>query len=83
MTLLSAFGGGLWIIVLLEFAGLAIFGYKGYMASKSGSRRQDQHTGEWVDTPGNIPFYKTGYGVLFLILLFATIATVWIMISER
>lgn len=64
-TLLSAFGGGLWIVPLLVGVGALIFTYLGFRASQSG------------DALGKIPFLKTGYGIL---AVFAWVAFIGILI---
>lgn len=83
MTLLSWLGGGLWIIPLLTSAGAVIFAILGYKSSKSGSHYLDRSSGKWVDTPGNIPFQKTGYGKFAIALVIATIGILFWMYSER
>lgn len=83
MQLLSWLGGGLWIIPLITTIGTLWFGVLGYKSSKSGSGYNDQSTGKWVDTPGNIPFLKTGYGKFSVALGIATIVILILMFSDR
>lgn len=80
-TLLSIFSGGLWLIPLLTLTGTAIFGYKGYKASKSNSTQQTPSGTK--DNTGNVPFYKTGFGILSILCFLATIAIVLLMVGDR
>lgn len=81
MTLLSVFGGGLWIIILIGVIGTSIAAYFGLRSSRSGS--QQQTPGGQVYSDKNIPFYKTGGGVFAIILFIATIVAVIVMINDK
>lgn len=83
MQILSAFGGGLWIIPIGLFLAACWSAYRGYRSSKSGSHYQDQATGKWVDTPGNIPFVKTGGGLFSIIFLAAAVISALLMWADR
>lgn len=83
MNLLSVFGGGLWIIPILILGGTIFFGVLGLKASQSGSRRQNTATGEWIETPGNIPFHKTGYGKFAIALAIALIVVIILMVNDK
>lgn len=78
MNLLSAFGGGLWIIPVGLFLAAAWSAYRGYKSSKSNSTTQFTKG----DT-GNVPFHKTSGGVMSIILtVIAIIVTIW-MYNDR
>jgi len=79
MTLLSAFGGGLWIIPTITFLGSLWSFYRGYRSSKSNSSL----TNIRVDNTGNVPIYQTSGFVFGCILLAATIGIVLWMNSEK
>lgn len=83
MTLLSTFGGGLFIIPLLFLIGIVIWIIAGIRSSKSGSHYQNQNTGQYVGTPGNVPFVKTWPFKFALGLAIILIAVIIYMYSER
>lgn len=83
MNLLSVFGGGLWLIPVGLFLAAAWSAYRGIRASKSGSRRQNTATGEWIETPGNEPFYNTGGGLLSIILFAVLIVVIILMVNDK
>lgn len=82
MTLLFL-GGGLWIILVLLAGGAAIFWYKAYVASRSGSKVQDGKTGKWVESEQNVPILKTGYGKFAAALTLALVVAFFMMLSDR
>lgn len=82
MNLLSAFGGGLWIIPVGLFLAAAWSAYRGYRSSKSGSTYQDK-SGRQIESSDNVPFYKTGGGVFSIILTLALIVVIILMINDR
>lgn len=83
MTLLSAFGGGLWIIPLLLTFGAAWFLIVAIRKHNSGSHYQDQHTGKYVSTPGNVPLSKIGQFWFAVILTGAAIgAAIWMYLEK-
>ena len=81
MTLLSAFGGGLWIIPLLLILASAWSAYRGYRSSKSNSTTQTRSG--TIDNTGNVSFLKTSGGVFSLIFLAAAIIVTILMINDR
>ena len=82
MTLLSALGGGLWIIPVGLFVAAIYSAVRGYRSSKSNSTQQ-LPGGGYKDNTGNVPFYKTGGGVFSIILfVVGVIFLIW-MINER
>lgn len=78
MTLLSVFGGFLWVIpVGLLLAGLYSLS-RAYRASKSGSKKQGGADG------GNLPIYKTGAPFWFGVVLVAAAVFAFIsMLSDK
>lgn len=82
MYLLSALGGGLWIIPLITGLGALYSAYRGYKASKSGSFTIDQY-GNRKDSDVNVSYFKTGGGVFSIILAVATIVFIIWMNSEK
>lgn len=83
MNLLSAFGGGLWIIILLIASGAAYFFVRAYKASQSGSSVYNPQLKRTLYSDKNVPIYKTGYFILGCIAVVALIGAIAIMISER
>lgn len=81
MNILSAFGGGLWVIPLLTLISTAYFGYKGYKASRSGHTQQTRSG--TVSGSENVPFNKTGWHWGFWLSLLVTIGIVIWMYNER
>lgn len=81
MTLLSAFGGGLWIIPLGLLLASIWSAYRGYRSSKSNSTTQVP--GGIINNTGNVPFYKTGGGAFSIILFLALIVVCILMYSDR
>ena len=82
MNLLSAFGGGLFIIPLGLFLGSLWSFYRGYRSSKSNSTTQDGFRGVKNNT-GNVPIWNTSGFVFGCILLAATIGTMLWMNAEK
>lgn len=86
MTLLSIFGGGLFIIPILLLIGAGIFLYQTIKASKSNSTTQVDSGTPNVhveDNTGNIPFYKIPQFIFVVILAIAAIVSVIMMISDK
>jgi len=81
MNLLSAFGGGLFIIPLLFLTGIVVFTISGIRSSKSGSKQQTQKGTIYSDK--NIPFYKTWQAKFVLGLLIALVIIIIWMYNER
>lgn len=83
MTLLSAFGGGLWIIPLLLLFGAMWFLVIAIRKANSGSHYQDGRTGKYVDTKGNVPVSRIGQ-FWFAIVLAATAigSTIWMYLEK-
>jgi hypothetical protein len=82
MKLLSAFGGGLFLIPLGLLLGALYSFYRGYKQSKSGSL-EDSGGGGTRESDINIPFWRcpaTIYGYAFLI---AAVASALMMWSDR
>lgn len=81
MNLLSAFGGGLWLIPLGLLIGAVWSAYRGIKYSSSGS--QQQTGGGQTYSDKNVPFHKTGAGLFSIILFVLFIGAVIWMISEK
>jgi len=82
MQLLSALGGGLWIIPAgLLLASLWSF-YRGYRSSKSNST-QDMGIGGIKDNTGNVPIWQTSGFVFGCGFLIASIGSYLWMMSEK
>ena len=82
MQLLSALGGGLWIIpVGLFLASLWSF-YRGYQSSKSNSTTDRGAMGV-EDNTGNVPIWKTSGFLFGCILLACSICSFLWMQSEK
>jgi len=86
MTLLSAFGGGLFIIpVGLFLAGLWSF-YRGFIQWKSGSGwwgTDERGVSKWFESDDKIPYWSVGanvFGVLFI--AFSIGAAVWMWLEK-
>lgn len=82
MTLLSIFGGGLFIIPLLTLGGAIWFGYVAYKAHNSNSTKSDREKGI-IDNTGNVPYWQIGQAWFSAILFLATIVIVAAMISDK
>ena len=84
MTLLSVFGGGLWIIPVGILLAIIWSTYRGIRSSKSGSGYNDQSRGgKWVDTPGNVKFYNTFAGRVAIALFVIDIIIVLMMRGDK
>ena len=80
MTLLSAFGGGLFIIPIGLFLAAVYSFYRGYKQSKSGSL-YNPGDGSSVDSNINVPFWKctgTVFGYIFLAAAAASAYLMWL-----
>lgn len=82
MHLLSAFGGGLFVIPLLFLLGIIVFTISGIRSSKSGSKQQVQG-GKTIYSDKNIPWVKTWQAKFVGILVLALIAVIVWMINEK
>lgn len=81
ITLLSALGGGLFLIPLLTLAGAVVFGYQAYKASKSGSTITDQFGTKESDE--NVPLWNIGQFWFSVALVVATIVITIMMIGDK
>lgn len=82
MNLLSAFGGGLWIIPLLFLIGIVIWIISGLRSAKSGSAQQDlQHGTQYSDI--KVPFVKSWQLKFAIFLALVLIGVIIWMYSER
>ena len=87
MYLLNVFhSGGAWVIPVVLFLAAFYTLYKGYKASKSGSKKQIfDKDGNYVRTEKsdiNVPIYKTNQFKFFLILFAAAVVVLIAMASE-
>lgn len=82
MTLLSAFGGGLWIIPLGLLLAAAWSFYRSYLSHNSNSTRSDRDKGI-IDNTGNVPYTQIGSFWFGVILVVAFIVAVIWMANER
>lgn len=73
MTILSAFGGGLWIIPIILFLAAVWSTIRGIRFSQSGAQ----------DGGPKIPFYKIGAGVFAIVLWLALIGVIILMLNDR
>ncbi len=80
MTLLSVFGGGLWIIPLLTLAGAVFFGIKTWRSSHSGSVTYHQDGSKTESDKNKL---NTGYLVFTVALVVATVVFIIWMYNER
>lgn len=70
------------VIVLLVLVALSVFlGVRAYKASHSGSKKYDRVSRQYVYSSKNVPFFKTGYGILFAIATAALIISFFAMLS--
>lgn len=81
MNLLSAFGGGLWIIPVGLLLAAAWSAYRGVRSSNSNSTTQIP--GGTLDNTGNVPYLKTGGGAFSIIFLLAAIVSFFLINSDR
>lgn len=81
MNLLSAFGGGLWIIPVGFLLAALYSAYRGYRSSKSNSTTQTP--GGTIDNTGNVSYLKTGGGLFSLIFLAAALVSFLLINSDR
>lgn len=81
MQILSAFGGGLFLIPLLILLAAAYSFYRGIKASKSGSTIQDKYGTASSDK--NVSFFQTGGGIFSIILFAALILVIILMLKDR
>lgn len=86
MYLLSALGGGLWIIPLgLLLASIWSF-YRGYKQWKSGSggyQKDSRGVDVWVESDEKVNFWSIGATVFGIILLAAAIGSfVWMQLEK-
>lgn len=80
MTLLSAFGGGLFIIPIGLFLAAVYSFYRGVKQSKSGSL-EDGGGGSSVESNTNVPFWKctgTVFGYIFLAFAIGSAIKMWL-----
>lgn len=83
MTLLSALGGGLFIIpVGLFLASLWSF-YRGYNQWKSGSGGYEGNPPKWVESEDRVPYFSVGATIFGIILLVCAIGSFIWMQSEK
>lgn len=82
MQVLSAFGGGLWIIPLLVIIGIVIWIISGIRSSKSGSQIQDLEKGTQYSKQ-NVPFIKTWQFKFAIGLLVIMAGIIYVMYRER
>lgn len=82
MTLLSVFGGGLWIIPVGLFLAAAWSAYRGYRSSKSNSTVQ-LPGGGYKDNTGNVPFLKTAGGKFSVALTIVLIIVIVLMVNDK
>jgi hypothetical protein len=86
MYLLSALGGGLWIIPLVLLLGSLWSFYRGYTQWKSGSGgwvTQPNGTKKWVESDEKVNFWSIGATVFGIILLLAAIGSfVWMQLEK-
>lgn len=83
MYLLSALGGGLFIIPLgLFLASLWSF-YRGYTQWKSGSGGYEGNPSKWVESDERVPYFSVGATVFGIILLACSIGSfVWMQLEK-
>jgi hypothetical protein len=86
MTLLSALGGGLWIIpVGLFLASLWSF-YRGYKQWKSGSKwwgKDERGVAKQFESDERVPYFSVGATIFGIILLVCAIGSYIWMQSEK
>lgn len=82
MTLLSAFGGGLFVIPVGLFLAALYSFYRGYKQSKGGSL-EDSGGGGTRESDINISFWKCPATVFGYIFLAASIIVALVMHSDR
>ena len=81
MTLLSTFGGGLFIIPILTLLGAVLSFRKAYISHNSNSTQSTK--GGLIDNTGNVPYTQIGsfwFGVIFVA---STIVIVLMMHLDR
>lgn len=84
MTLLSAFGGGLWIIPVGLFLAGQYSLYKAIKASKSGSKYYNNTTGKWDYRDENVPLHSVGGTFWFAVALtVAAIGSFFWMLADK
>lgn len=82
MQLLSALGGGLWVIpVGLLLASIWSF-YRGYRSSKSNSTLQNGFIGV-KDNTGNVPIWETSGFIFGCGFLIASLGSFFWMLAEK
>lgn len=74
MNILSAFGGGLWIIIVILGGGAALAWLAAYRASKSGSKQWNDRLGKYELSDKNLPIWKCKGPFWFAVML--TLATI-------
>lgn len=79
----SVWAGGLWIIPLVTIIGSAIFFYKAYRSSKSGSNKILPNGGISNEEGGNVPIYQLGFFWFSVILAVATGIIIWMVNSDK
>jgi hypothetical protein len=85
MNLLSALGGGLFIIPLGLFLASVWSFYRGYKQWKSGSGGYQKVNGvdTWVESDEKVPFFSVGATIFGIILLVCAIGSFFWMQSEK
>ena len=83
MTLLSALGGGLFIIPLVLLLTSLWSFYRGYKQWKSGSGGYVGNPPRWVDNDEKVPYFSVGATIFGIILLAAAIGSfIWMQIEK-
>lgn len=86
MNLLSAFGGGLFIIPVGLFLGCVWSFYRAYKQWKSGSAgyvTKPDGTTKWEESKEKVPFFSIGATWFGIILLAATIGSIiWMKLEQ-
>ena len=86
MYLLSALGGGLWIIPLVLFLASLWSFYRGYKQWKSGSggyQKDSRGVDVWVESDERVPYFSVGatvFGIIFLVLAIGSF--VWMQLEK-
>jgi uncharacterized membrane protein len=81
MTLLSVFGGGLFLIPLMILAGAAIFGYQAHKAHNSNSWKRDRSG--YHDNQGNVPYTEIGQFWFAVVLVASAIVVICLMVADK
>lgn len=86
MTLLSALGGGLWIIPLGLFLASVWSFYRGWMQWKSGSGwwgKDEKGVSKWFESDERVNWFSIGANVFGIALFGLSVLSLILMISER